>query len=196
MFVCGSPSYICRTKNLYVMKKTLAVFLLITSVHSILAQTAKDDWMAGGSFRLNTSGNNTQIGFTPSAGLFLADNFAAGANLGFNYSKFGDTKSTTFNIGPFVRYYFTTESQVVRPVLQGNFNFLTTRQKINNVSTTNTGINYFAGGGAAMFISKQVSIDALIGYDRTKIENQLGRGGFACNIGFQVYLLKGKMRKE
>jgi Outer membrane protein beta-barrel domain len=178
------------------MKKVMVSLFVVASVQVLQAQTTKNDWMVGGSFRLNTADNNTQIGFTPSAGLFVADNLAVGGNLGVNYSKFGDAKSTSFNIGPFARYYFTTESQTVRPVLQANFNFLTTKQKTNNFSTTNTGINFFVGGGAAMFISDNVSIDALAGYDRTKIENQDGRGGFAFNIGFQVYLLKGKVKKK
>ncbi|MCX6316770.1 MAG: outer membrane beta-barrel protein [Bacteroidetes bacterium] len=177
------------------MKKVIATILVITGVISAQAQTAKNDWMVGGSFRLNTSDNNTQIGFSPSAGLFILDNLALGGNLGVNYTKFGDAKSTSFNIGPFVRYYFTTESQAVRPILQGTFNFLTTKQTAINFSTTNTGINFFVGGGAAMFISENVSIDALVGYDRTKIESQSGRGGFAFNVGFQVYLLKGKVKK-
>lgn len=178
------------------MKKMIAGLLLITGLQTVNAQTAKNDWMVGGSFRLNTSDNNTQIGFTPSAGLFIMDNFALGGNLGVTYNKFGDTRTTAFNIGPFARYYFTTESQAVRPVLQANFNFLTTKQKVPDVYSTNTGINFFVGGGAAMFISENVSIDALAGYDRTKIENTDGRGGFAFNVGFQVYLLKGKVRKN
>ena len=177
------------------MKKIIAGLLLLAATGQANAQTSKNDWMVGGNFRLNTSNNNTQIGFTPSAGLFIVDNLAIGGAVGVNYSKFGDVKNTSFNIGPFVRYCFTTESQAVRPILQSNFNFLTSKQKVGSVSSTNTGINFFVGGGAAMFISDNVSIDVLAGYDRTKIENEIGRGGFAFNIGFQVYLLKGKIKK-
>jgi len=177
------------------MKKVIAGLALLVMFGDANAQTAKNDWMVGGNFRLNTSNNNTQIGFNPSAGLFIVDNLAIGGSVGFNYNSFGNTKTTAFNIGPFARYYFTTESQKVRPILQGNFNFLTAKQKVVSVSTTNTGINFFVGGGAAMFISDNVSIDVLAGYDRTKIENTAGEGGFAFNIGFQVYLLKGKIKK-
>lgn len=63
------------------------------------------------------------------------------------------------------------------------------------MSSTNTGSNFFIGGGAAMFISKNVSIDALMGYDRTKYKNFDGSGGFAFNVGFQVYLLKDQVEK-
>ena len=37
--------------------------------------------------------------------------------------------------------------------------------------------------------------DALMGYDRTKYKNFSGSGGFAFNVGFQVYLLKDQVEK-
>lgn len=175
------------------MKKILLSTLALAGVMMANAQTAKNDWMVGGQFRLNTSDNNTQIAFTPNAGLFVIDDLAIGGNLGLSYSKSGNNKYTTFNVGPFARYYFTTESQAVRPVLHANFNFLSTRNKVGSISSTNTGTNFFVGGGAAMFISKSVSIDALAGYDRTKYKDFDGSGGFAFSVGFQVYLAGGKL---
>src|SRR5690606_6436566 len=132
------------------------------------AQTEQNDWMVGGNFRLNTSDNNTQIAFTPNAGIFLIDNLTFGGNLALSYSKSGNNKYTSFEIVACATQYFITESQSVRPVIHGSFNYLGTKQKIINVSSTNTGSNFFIGGGAAIFISKNVSIDALMGYDRTK----------------------------
>lgn len=177
------------------MKKYLILLTLLTGVHYGNAQTSMNDWMVGGNFRLNTTDNNTQIAFTPNAGIFITDNLAFGGNLSLSYSKSGNNKYTSFGIGPFMRYYFTTESQAVRPILHGSFNFLSNKQKIGSLSSTNSGTNFFVGGGAAMFISKNVSIDALMGYDRTKFKNFNGSGGFAFNIGFQVYLLKDQVEK-
>jgi len=178
------------------MKKIYLSILAIAGLLVANAQTAKNDWMVGGNFRLNTSDNNTQIAFSPNAGLFVVDNLAVGGNIGVSYSKTGINKFTSFTVGPFARYYFTTESQAVRPVIHANFNFLSTKQKVGSISSTNTGLNFFVGGGAAMFISKNVSIDALAGYDRTKYKDFDGSGGFAFNIGFQVYLLGGKISNK
>ncbi|MBL7747498.1 MAG: outer membrane beta-barrel protein [Chitinophagaceae bacterium] len=178
------------------MKKIYLSILAMAGLLVANAQTAKNDWMVGGNFRLNTSDNNTQIALSPNAGLFVVDNLAVGGNVGISYSKSGNNKNTSFYIGPFVRYYFTTETQAVRPVIQGNFNFLTNKQKVGTLSSSNTGTNFFVGGGAAMFISKNVSIDALAGYDRTKYKDFKGSGGFAFNIGFQVYLLGGKISNK
>lgn len=179
------------------MKKTFLSILAVAGLMTANAQTSKNDWMVGGNFRLNTSENNTQISFTPNAGLFVVDNLAVGGNIGLGYTKSGNNKFTSFNVGPFARYYFTAESQSVRPVIHAAFNYLSTKNKVGTAaSSTNTGINFFVGGGAAMFISDNVSIDALAGYDRTKYNNFDGSGGFAFNIGFQVYLLQGKMGEK
>ena len=156
------------------------------------AQTEKGDWMIGGNFRLNTSDNNTEITLAPDAGVFIINNLALGANIAFVYAKSGDAKVTSFGIGPFLRYYFTNAT--VRPILQGSLNFTSEKTKITGYpSTTNNGTNYFLGGGAAIFISDQVSIDGLIGYYHSKFKGFNGGGGFALSIGFQVYLLQRQM---
>lgn len=171
--------------------KKMFFALLIGSLLIITAnaQTEKGDCMVGGGFRLNTSKNNTEIAFTPNVGFFIINDLALGGNLVLDYTKSGDNKFTSFGIGPFARYCFPGVK--VRPILQANFNYLSTKSKIGtNASSTNTGINYFLGGGAAIFISDQVSLDFLMGYDHTKYKDFDGSGGFALTIGFQVYLHK------
>ena len=177
------------------MKRIL--FSLILSTALIIdanAQTEKGDWMVGGGFRLNTSDNNTVIALTPNAGIFIVNNLALGGNLSFSYAKSGETKLTEFGIGPFVRYYLTRAN--VRPIFHGSLNFLSSKTKISGLgSSSDTGLNFFLGAGAAIFISDQVSIDGLLGYDHTKYHDYDGSGGFAMTIGFQVYLLKRQMDK-
>ena len=178
------------------MKKYVCSFLALTVVVISQAQTEQGDWLVGGNFRLNTADKNTEIAFNPNAAYFFVENLAIGANISLNSSKSGNNKYTSFGIGPYARYYFTTQNQTIRPILQGSFNYLSAKNKISNItSSTNTGTNFFLGGGAAAFISNSVSIDALMGYDRTKYKNFNGSGGFAFNIGFQVYINKGLMEK-
>lgn len=173
------------------MRRLFLVIAFSAIFTAIQAQTEKGDWMVGGNFRLNTSDNNTEIGLTPTAGLFVIDNLAIGANVTISYSKNGTRKTTDLGLGPFVRYYFTKAD--VRPILQGSFSFITEKTKIGSVSTTNNAFNYFLGGGAAIFISEQVSIDGLLGYSHSKVDGFDGGGGFALSIGFQVYLFKKQM---
>lgn len=172
------------------MKKVMLTLLLATGIVFVQAQTDKGDWMIGGSFRLNTGENNTTISFTPNAAAFIIRNLAAGGNIGFDYSKLGNNKTTDFRIGPFLRYYFTQAD--VRPIVQGSLNYVNRQLKntLTNVSNTEKGINFFLGGGAAIFLNDQVSLDAVIGYNHTKLKDFDGDGGFAMTIGFQVYLLQ------
>lgn len=171
------------------MKKILLLLSIAAfTAPSINAQTEKGDWMVGGYFRLNTSKNNTQIGLSPNAGAFIINNLAVGASLLLDYSKFGENKRTDFGIGPFVRYYFTQAN--VRPVMHGSLNFTSSRNQTAITSTTENGLSYFLGGGAAIFLNEQVSLDGLMGYQHSKLKGFDGSGGFAFNIGFQVYLHK------
>lgn len=172
------------------MKKIVFTLLLAAGVVLVQAQTNKGDWMVGGSFRLNTGENNTTIGFTPNAAAFLIRNLAVGGNVGFDYSKLGNNKTTDFRVGPFLRYYFTQAD--VRPIIQGSFNYVNRQLKNTAISSSNTekGINFFLGGGAAIFLNDQVSLDAVLGYNHTKLKGFDSDGGFAMTIGFQVYLLQ------
>jgi hypothetical protein len=174
------------------MKKMLFSLILSSAFLVVNAQTDKGDWMVGGSFRLNTGENNTSIGLTPNAGVFIIRNLAVGGNIGFDYSKLGSNKTTDFRIGPFARYYFTQAN--VRPIVHGSFNYVN-RQIKNITSNTEKGINFFLGAGAAIFLNEQVSLDALLGYNHTKLKDFNGNGGFAMTIGFQVYLLKDQVDK-
>jgi outer membrane protein len=175
------------------MKKIFLAIALSGIFYAAQSQTEKGDWMVGGEFRLNTSDNNTEIGLTPTAGLFIIKNLAIGANVTISYSKNGTRKTTDLGLGPFVRYYFTDAK--IRPILQGSLSFISEKTKIGDVSNTNNKVDYFLGGGAAIFISEQVSIDGLMGYYHSKVDGFDGGGGFALNIGFQVYLFKKQMDK-
>lgn len=173
------------------MKKIIGSLVFLAIVVSAQAQTSKGDWMVGGYFKINTSDNNTQIGLTPTAGAFVANNLAIGGSLLFDYQKAGDNKITTFGIGPFMRYYFTDAN--VKPMFHGSLSFLSQKFKSGSfASSTTSGLNYFLGGGAAIFISEHASIDILMGYDHTRFDGD-GSGGFALNVGFQVYLHKGQV---
>lgn len=150
------------------------------------AQTEQGNWLAGGNVELNTAKNDTRIMFTPSVGYFFATNFAGGANVSLDYSKTGTTKSTSWGIGPFARYYFGTTN--IRPLVHANVDFTSTKTKVAGVSNTFTGTNYFLGAGLAGFINRNVALEGLAGYSHTAYEHQDGTGGFRLKIGFQVYL--------
>ena len=170
------------------MRKIITGIFLIFIFYTVSGQTEKGDWLVGGRVDLNTGENSTHIGFSPSAGFFVIDKLAVGGNVSLNYSKTGENKITSLGIGPFVRYYFTDAK--ARPLLHGAFNYLSSKVKTPQVSTTNNGVNFLIAAGLALFINDNVAIEPLAGYSYSKFEDFDGSGGFNFGIGFQVYLRK------
>jgi len=170
------------------MRKIVMTILLAVIFITVNAQTQKQDWIVGGRVDLNTGENSTHIGFSPSAGIFVIDNFAIGANFLIDYNKSGDVKATDFGVGPFLRYYFL--KGMVKPILHTSVNYLSSKYKSPAFSTTNNGSNILAAGGVALFINENVSVEILAGYSHTKYKDFDGSGGFSLGIGFQVYLSK------
>ena len=170
------------------MRKIVMTILLAVIFITVNAQTQKQDWIVGGRVDLNTGENSTHIGFSPSAGIFVIDNFAIGANFLIDYNKSGDVKATDFGVGPFLRYYFL--KGMVKPLLHTSVNYLSSKYKSPAFSTTKNGSNVLAAGVVALFINENVSVEILAGYSHTKYKDFDGSGGFSLGIGFQVYLSK------
>ena len=165
--------------------------MLLVSGFAANAQTESGNYLMGGNLQLNTSGHNTVIQLDPTVGYFFVDNFAGGLNLNLGYTKVGESpnaaQSSTLGLGPFIRYYVGSAN--VRPFLDVDGNFSSKKNKIgSDYSTTSTGITYFVGPGAAFFLNRNVALEGLVGYQHAAYKNQIGSGGFAFKLGFQVYL--------
>lgn len=170
------------------MRKIFMTIILAGIFITVNAQTEKQNWLVGGRIDLNTGENSTHIGFSPAAGVFVIDNFAIGANFLIDYNKSGDVKATDFGVGPFLRYYFL--KGMVKPLIHASVNYLSSKYKSPAFSTTNTGINFLAAGGVAVFLNENVALEILTGYSHTKYKDFDGSGGFNLGIGFQVFLTK------
>lgn len=168
------------------MKKMYVVLLMMFTVYNVAAQTEHGNWLVGGSFVLNTGDNSTTIGLNPTAGYFVMNNLAVGGTVILNYTKFGNNRTTTFGVGPLVRYYFGKTN--IKPFVNGEFGLVSQRFKSNVSSNTENGINFLLGLGLAGFLNENVALEALAGYSHTKLRDFDGDGGFAFRLGFQVYL--------
>lgn len=178
------------------MKRSLLFFLLAAAGIKATAQTEQGNFLAGGNVQLNTSGHNTQVAISPTVGYFFVDNFAGGAILDFSHTKSGVSpdvaRSTTFSIGPFIRYYVGNAN--IHPFLQGDVEFSTSKIRAGTESTKLTGTTFFVGPGLALFLNRNVALEALAGYSHTAYAHQTGSGGFAFKLGFQVYLTRAQMK--
>lgn len=140
----------------------------------------------------------------PSAGIFVADNFAIGASLplAYSFTKYkaftSNEKSRLLQIGllPWLRYYVPSESRhrIFGELSVGGV-FSSYRAKpigFAAVSSQDTNFRASAGIGYTYFLTPAVGLEALAAYSRSSgSEEAFGRGNLGVNLGFRVYLPGG-----
>ncbi len=196
----------------------LSAVIFIAFSYTGYGQTEKGKFfMAGGSafsFSSGTSESNDNQGnsgsndllsitLTPQVGYFLANNFVAGIQIPYSYTKSENQaasfSTSSFLIGPFLRYYFSTSVPILKPYLNTAVSFGNTKDKteipfllVDDESTSRlTSIQL--GAGLAIFLSENVSIDFILEYnyasDRPEedTEIELTTDSFRAGIGIGVF---------
>ena len=106
------PSKSKRMKKLMKITLILAGFFCLSGM--ISAQTVgKGAWMVGGAAGFTSSkfkdadNSTTTVIIAPNLGYFIADDLALGLGVGFVSTSFNGNSNSSFNLGPFARYYVT-----------------------------------------------------------------------------------------
>lgn len=174
------------------MKKSilaLGILCLFFSATS-QAQTSKGSWLVGGgiTFTSSKTGDYKQTDFTitPAAGYFFANNFAAGAGIGFASSKAeGEDAATLFSFNPFLRYYFVDLGPKAKLFGNGTFGFGSAKISGESQSFTNWEIS----AGPAIFLNQHVAMEIALAYGSTKFKDaDDATNSFGAKVGFQVHL--------
>jgi hypothetical protein len=132
----------------------------------------------------------------PTCNYFLMDNLATGLTASISYDNLNDVKSTTYGIGPNIKYYF-------------NNGILLRAESLISMSTGNSSTTktFFvkSGMGYAIFINSKVSIEPALLYYHSSLkstihEKELGgfiipavdysakQDTFIFEIGFNIFL--------
>lgn len=183
------------------MKKIIGL-LLITSLlmtNKSNAQLQKGNYFVGGdisnlNFNLG-SGGDFQVVLNPKAAVFFVDNVALGGyiNFGLSTSK-GKGSYTNYGVGALGRYYLNDPKTNL--LKQGRLFFegtLGAQGQSTPGGKNTTGLGFGAGPGYAYFITPEIGLETLLkyngilGFGSTPYSNNL-----TLNIGFQIYLSKGK----
>src|ERR1700710_1032719 len=85
--------------------KNIFLVICLCIAGQLFAQTEKGNFLVGGTAGFQTNSTNTTIAFSPNVGYFVKNNLAVGASSTLSSVKEDFLKTTTFNIGPFARYY-------------------------------------------------------------------------------------------
>ena len=200
------------------MKKALLFLLLIFVSSLVFSQTEKGNFMLSGSTGIMAASMNIKnvydgetyekyaqnlTSFLPSGGYFIKDNLAigVGSNISINTVKHedGDKVKSLENLTmPFAAYYFPVEGNV-RPILQVGLGIMTSTYKDipkngSDEKYTSSGLAINFGGGAAIFINNNISINLGLSYTKANLTDgddskyKTNQGNFAGNVGISVYL--------
>lgn len=181
------------------MKKILLATLFVTSIGTAFSQgnINKGDWMLGGNagFTSQKQGDykTTSFNLSPDAGYFFINNFAGGLKAVISSSKTeyssAESKTSGYEVAPFVRYYFLPASQKVNLFADASFGF--GQNKYDN-GLTESKSNFTSLGvkaGPAIFITPATALEIALGYNSTKVKNVDNRENqFGITFGFQIHI--------
>ena len=103
-------------------KSFIVLFALTIGVTCAHAQTSSGNMMVGGgltfssvSYQGGSANDGNRVSFSPGFGYFINDNLAVGSTLVLTSERSGTgsnkTISTSFELGPFARYYIFTSNE-------------------------------------------------------------------------------------
>ena len=188
-------------------------------------ENTRDETTIDGNTTESDGPKSNRFNLTPSVGYFITDGFAGGLfmDLGINNSEEehlledGSTETlrdngTTFKMGPFLRYYLDMEK--VRPFAHVQIGFGSNNRTYDQVEydvsdptdikviivehTRKYNLSAWGiGAGAAFFITNNISIDVMLGYNQnsskykdedTSNEYKSTTGGFGLDVGLSVVI--------
>lgn len=156
-----------------------------------IAQTEEGSRMIGGLLDLDLAFDNDddafQFIFTPRYGLFVRDGIAVGGQIGIAYEKFGDKNTDTdISLGPFGRIYLFGGD--LKMLIDAEMSYIYNRRKVSDVSDTSHGFQFFGGPGLSYFLSDNVSLDVVLGYNYRTFGEDAASSNLKLVAGFQIFL--------
>lgn len=180
------------------MKKITLLTLLCFLTFICYSQITKDNWLIGGaaSFRSSkydnggVSSKQTIIQLSGDVGYFIIDKFATGLKLGYSRIETNNPLniSNTYEIGPFVRYYFLPPGKYVNifSELSYQYGLMKTNQGVKQNSNNFSGVL-----GCAAFFNRSVAIEFTVGYSSYLYNNNTGKvNSLIAGVGFHFHLEK------
>jgi hypothetical protein len=180
------------------MKKVFVLLSMVLLIQTSFAQVNKGQWLVGGSttFTSTSQGDysNTNFDFSPNVGYFFMNNFAGGLRLGFMSDKDkGDDATSSFNIAPFLRYYFLPAEKKVNVFGDASYGFGSYNSGGGEGDSKMNSSNFSIAAGPAIFLTPHTALEFALSYNSMKFEDVADRyNTIGFNVGFQIHLGKAK----
>lgn len=191
----------------------LIFFILMICGGSLHAQLHQGQFLVGGaaSFKpekidggdFNSSKDNT-LNVSPTVGVFVFKRLAAGLGLAFTKYRSipvsdnrGFVSMSGLTVSPFVRYYLLNENKPFNVFSQLSYDYTASLDKVEGgYRIGDHGDGFTLSAGPAIFLSRHVAIEFLVGYRSAKRPAQLGdEKSVVSSLGLQIYLGKSKKTK-
>ncbi len=147
---------------------------MLVTYSNLSAQTESGTYLLGGNAQFLATGDVTVLSLSPNVGYFVADNWA----LGLRAALVAVEESSSWNIGPFTRYYFGKKAN-------GKF-FGQLAGNIGGSDNADVVFGLGVGAGYALFLNQSVALEFTGGYERAGE----GNGIFGLGVGFQIHFKK------
>ena len=154
---------------------TIAAVLMLMACMATAGPTNKGSMTLGGTVGFQSMGGDwykggsedavTVLTFAPNFGYFVADNIVIGLNLAMLNLSQGDYKTSTFNVGPMVGYYFGSAPEgdakgTMLPYIKASFGILSTKwEEPGEPDYKEKGTSFGARVGADYFLANSVALD-------------------------------------
>jgi len=159
----------------------IAVFGFIVN-----AQTEKGQWVIGGNSSISFTSTKTNFEFdgeevgdeidssiftvTPSVGYFVMDNLSVGMDVGLQFTKSGDVKTSTTSLIPNAVYYFDGGDKL-KPFVGLGVGLASLSQGDEDEQKF-SGLLLRGTGGLAYFINDSISLNFVVQYINTNQKNK------------------------
>lgn len=151
------------------------------------------NWIVGGA--LGSTGYSFEeesfnINISPRAGYFISDGIAVGLELGAGLQTVKDGDNVwNYKVMPFARYYFPEgASETGRFFGQGSIGI----SGADVAGESDTSFAFAINAGYSHFVSRNVALEAIVGYNYSKSNqaNASSQNGLGIAFGFQIFLGK------
>lgn len=181
--------------------------LLLTACPAIFAQVTtpptsapvaadaiqRGNWMVGGSLGstgFNFSTETYQLTLEPSAGYFISERIAIGAQAIIGLTAYDGGTNFNYGLAPFARYYFPEgASPTGRWFGEAKVGFAGSSYE-GNVEDEPISVLLGIRAGYAHFIARNVALEGSLGYTYSKadVNASSSTSGLGISLGFQIYL--------
>lgn len=179
--------------------KTISILVVFISLSfNATSQITKGNWLVGGNGRfsrqqeklLGSDVNSIMIQVSPNLGYFFVDKFAVGLKPSFGFTRFKTngvvSKSTTFGLGPFIRYYFLSVDSRTNVLAESDYQHLTDF----NGFTQNA---FIFSAGPVIYFNSVVGVEMTLNYELIHQKASVTSAKtFFLNVGLQIHLEREK----